>query len=188
MNLPILQLGDDRLRQLSQPVADLQSPGIQALIDQLLETVEQSSGVGIAAPQIALPYRILILASRPNPRYPTAPLMEALAVINPEVVAYRGDRVLGWEGCLSVPGRRGLVPRYPEVEIRFRDRFNLDQTLVLKDFVARIFQHEYDHLQGILFPDRVESPEDLISESAYQILMDAQLDAQLDAQGDRTPA
>ncbi len=180
MNLPILQLGDDRLRQLSQPVADLPDPEVQALIDQLLETVALSNGVGIAAPQIAAPCQIMILASRPSPRYPTAPLMQAMAVINPQVVAYRGDQVLGWEGCLSVPGLRGLVPRYPEVEIQFRDRFNQAQTLVLQDFVARIFQHEYDHLQGILFCDRVESPEDLISEETYQKLMEAQSGSQSD--------
>jgi peptide deformylase len=164
----IIQLGDQRLRQVAQPVGDLLSPEIQALIDQLLETVEAKNGVGIAAPQIAQSLQIMIVASHSSPRYPTAPEMAPIAMINPRIVEMGGDRTVGWEGCLSVPNQRGFVPRYRRVVVEYTDRQGLCQTIVFQDFLARIFQHEYDHFQGILFPDRVESPEHLISEATYQ--------------------
>ncbi|NJM49444.1 MAG: peptide deformylase [Alkalinema sp. RU_4_3] len=164
----ILQLGDPRLRQVAQPVGDVRSPEVQALIDQLLVTVSAKSGVGIAAPQIAQALQIMIVASHPSPRYPQAPEMAPMAMINPQIVEMGGDRIFGWEGCLSVPDQRGFVPRYGKVTIAYTDRQGLGQTIVFQDFLARIFQHEYDHFQGILFPDRVESPEHLISEAAYQ--------------------
>jgi peptide deformylase len=164
----ILQLGDHRLRQVAQPVGDVLSPEIQALIDQLLEAVKVKNGVGIAAPQVAQSLQIMIVASYPSSRYPQAPEMAPMAMINPQIVEMGGDRILGWEGCLSVPNQRGFVPRYGEVTIEYTDRQGLSQTIVFQDFLARIFQHEYDHFQGILFPDRVESPEHLISEAAYQ--------------------
>jgi peptide deformylase len=169
----ILQLGDQRLRQVAQPVGDVLSQEIQALIDQLLEAVEAKNGVGIAAPQVAQALQIMIVASRSGPRYPHAPEMAPMAMINPRIINLGGDRVLGWEGCLSVPDQRGFVPRYREVAIEYTDRQGLTQTIVFEDFLARIFQHEYDHFQGILFPDRVESPEHLISEAAYQGMLKA---------------
>jgi peptide deformylase len=169
----ILQLGDDRLRQMAQPVEDVLSPKIQALIDQLLAAVEAKNGVGIAAPQMAQALQIMIVASRPSPRYPQAPEMAPMAMINPRIINMGGDRILGWEGCLSVPDQRGFVPRYGKVVIEYTDRQGLGQTIVFRDFLARIFQHEYDHFQGILFPDRVELPEHLISEAAYQEMIEA---------------
>jgi peptide deformylase len=167
----ILQLGDNRLRQVAQPVEDVLSPSVQALIDQLLVAVKAKNGVGIAAPQIAQSLQIMIVASHPSVRYPNAPEMEPMAMINPRIVEMGGERILGWEGCLSVPGQRGFVPRYSAVAIEFIDRQGLTQTILFQDFLARIFQHEYDHFQGILFPDRVESPEHLISEAAYQAML-----------------
>jgi peptide deformylase len=169
----IIQLGDQRLRQVAQPVGDVMSPEIQALIDQLLEAVKAKNGVGIAAPQIAQSLQIMIVASHASPRYPQAPEMAAMVMINPRIVEMGGDRTLGWEGCLSVPDQRGFVPRYGRVVVEFSDRQGLRQTVVFEDFLARIFQHEYDHFQGILFPDRVESPEHLISEAAYQEMLKA---------------
>jgi peptide deformylase len=167
----LLQLGDPRLRQVAQPVGNVLSPGTQALIDQLLAAVKAKHGVGIAAPQMAQSLQIMIVASHPSPRYPKAPEMAPMALLNPQIVALGGDRIFGWEGCLSVPDQRGFVPRYGEVTVAYTDRQGLGQTIVFQDFLARIFQHEYDHLQGILFPDRVESPEHLISEAAYQEML-----------------
>jgi peptide deformylase len=164
----ILQLGDDRLRQVAQPVKDLLSLEIQALIDQLLEAVKAQNAVGIAAPQVAIPLQIMIVASHPSPRYPNAPEMAPMVMINPQIIDRGDECVLGWEGCLSVPNQRGFVPRYREIAVEYIDRYGLTQTIVFQDFLARIFQHEYDHFQGILFPDRVESSEHLISEAAYQ--------------------
>jgi len=127
--------------------------------------------VGIAAPQIAASYRLFIVASRPNARYPHAPEMQPTAMINPRIIANSSEMVKGWEGCLSVPGVRGLVPRYQTIQIEYTDRNGNLQKQELTDFIARIFQHEYDHLEGLVFLDRVENNRDLISEEEYQKLI-----------------
>jgi peptide deformylase len=167
MTRPILQIGDPELRRPAQPVGNILSPAIQTLIDQLLVIVHQTNGVGIAAPQVGEPVQLMVLASRPNLRYPTAPLMAPMAVINPRLVAVSETMVSGWEGCLSVPDQRGWVPRHQAVTVACFDRYNQPQTLELTGFIARIFQHEYDHFNGVLFPDRVAYPDDLISEVKY---------------------
>ncbi|HLP88018.1 MAG TPA: peptide deformylase [Nostocaceae cyanobacterium] len=167
----IIQLGNPILRQKAAMVENIPDPEIQQLIDDLITTVAQANGVGIAAPQIALSERIFIVASRPNPRYPNAPEMPPTAMINPKIIAHSPEVVKGWEGCLSVPGVRGLVPRYQTIKIEYSDRFGQLQQQELTDFVARIFQHEYDHLEGLVFLDRVESQQDLITEEEYQKML-----------------
>jgi peptide deformylase len=137
------------------------------LIEDLLEIAQSSNGVGIAAPQVSESLRLFIVASRPNPRYPTAPVMTPTAMLNPRLIAFSSPRVKGWEGCLSVPDKRGLVPRYKEIEVEYFDRLGNLQRRVLTDFVARIFQHELDHLDGKVFLDRLESSEDLYTEEEY---------------------
>ena len=164
----VIQLGDGRLRSHAKPIRDLGDPQLQGLIDDLLATAADKNGVGIAAPQVAEGVQLFIVASRPNPRYPNAPAMAPVAMINPQILSYSDDRVKGWEGCLSVPGQRGLVPRYREIEVSYLDRHGDEHRQHLQDFVARIFQHEYDHLQGKVFLDRVEHPEDLLTEAEYQ--------------------
>ncbi|MBW4421380.1 MAG: peptide deformylase [Myxacorys californica WJT36-NPBG1] len=168
--LDIIELGHPILRQTAQAIASIQDDQIQALIDQLLATVKQSNGVGIAAPQVAQSFQLMIVASRPNPRYPNAPEMEPTPMINPQILSHSTETVKGWEGCLSIPGIRGLVPRYQAIEIEYCDRNGNLQKMQLTDFVARIFQHEYDHFNGIVFLDRVESTKDLITENEYQKL------------------
>jgi peptide deformylase len=165
---PIIQLGNPVLREKAVWVEDIQAPEIQQLIDDLVATVIKANGVGIAAPQVAKPYRLLIVASRPNPRYPNAPEMPPTAIINPAIIAHSQEVVKGWEGCLSVPGIRGLVPRYQNIEIEYYDRHGELQKQELTDFVARIFQHEYDHLEGMVFLDRVESTYEMMTEAEYQ--------------------
>ena len=169
--LSVIQLGDPILRHQAQQVENIEDESIQKLIDELMITVVQADGVGIAAPQVARLYRLFIMASRPNPRYPKAPQMEPTAIINPKITAHSSETVKGWEGCLSVPGIRGLVPRYQTIEVEYSDRNGQLQKLELTDFLARIFQHEYDHLEGKVFLDRVESTLDLITEAEYQKLM-----------------
>ncbi|WP_089093004.1 peptide deformylase [Nodularia sp. NIES-3585] len=164
----IIQLGDPILRQQATWVDNTQDEHIQQLIDDLTATVAKANGVGIAAPQVAASYRLFIVASRPNLRYPNAPVMEPTAMINPRIIAHSPEIVKGWEGCLSVPGIRGLVPRYQAVEVAYTDRNGKLQKQKLTDFVARIFQHEYDHLDGVVFIDRVENSFDMISEDEYQ--------------------
>ncbi|NDJ24612.1 peptide deformylase [Nostoc sp. B(2019)] len=166
--VPIIQLGNPILRQKAVWVDNIQDEQIQKLIEDLIATVAKANGVGIAAPQVAESYRLLIVASRPNPRYPNAPEMEPTAMINPRIVAHSTEIVKGWEGCLSVPGIRGLVPRYQAIEVEYTDRNGKLQKQELTDFVARIFQHEYDHLDGIVFVDRLETTLDMITEQEYQ--------------------
>jgi peptide deformylase len=168
--LVVHQMGADVLRSSSQPLPLPLTPEIQQLIDDLMETADLANGVGIAAPQVAQSWRLFILASRPSPRYPQAPTMEPTAIINPRIMDRSTEEVLGWEGCLSVPGWRGPVARSRWVDVEYFDRFGQPQHIRLTDFVARIFQHEYDHLEGILFVDRVRSAE-LISEEEYQKIM-----------------
>lgn len=166
--LEIIQLGDPVLRLKAQSVENVQSQRIQKLIDNLIATVKQANGVGIAAPQVQVSDRLFIIASRPNPRYPNAPEMSPTAMINPRVLAYSTDTIKDWEGCLSIPGIRGLVPRYQAIEVEYTDRNGKLQKQELTDFVARIFQHESDHLDGIMFLDRLESTHDIITEQQYQ--------------------
>jgi peptide deformylase len=165
--LTVSQLGDPALRQIAQPIYNIQADWVQTLIDRLMETLVQSNGVGIAAPQVAAAYRLLIVASRPNPRYPNAPEMEPTVMVNPRLVSCSSEVAKDWEGCLSVPGIRGLVPRYKAIEIEYTDRQGKLQRQNLTDFVARIFQHEFDHLNGMVFLDRLESVRDIITDQEY---------------------
>lgn len=162
----VRQLGDPILRRVAQPV-DRIDDSLLALINDLIWTAEKTKGVGIAAPQVGVSQRVVIVASRPNLRYPHAPLMEPTALINPEIVA-RGDRRSeGWEGCLSVPDQRGPVWRHDEVEVCYLTPAGEIRQAVFTGFVARVLQHEYDHLEGVVFVDRVTDPQRLLSEADY---------------------
>ncbi len=166
--LEIIQLGNPILRAPTQLIDSILDQRIQKLIDDLIATVGLAFGVGIAAPQVAQSYQLFIVASRPNLRYPNAPTMEPTAMINPKILAHSTQMVKGWEGCLSIPEIRGYVPRYEAIEIEYTDRNGKLQKQELTDFVARIFQHEYDHLNGVVFLDRLESTQDIITEQEYQ--------------------
>jgi peptide deformylase len=167
-NPSIVQLGNPALRQSAQQIELAQDPDLQALIDELVQTMAKAGGVGIAAPQVGILKQLVIIASRPTPRYPHAPEMSPTPMLNPQMVEHSDEMEKGWEGCLSVPGIRGLVPRYRSVTVDYLDRDGQPQRQILHDFVARIFQHEYDHLQGVVFVDRVESTHELMSEQEYQ--------------------
>ena len=167
LKLTVCQVGNPILRQISEPIADVGDREIQQLIDQMLVTLQESNGVGLAAPQIGRSLQLMIVASHPNQRYPHAPKMEPIAMINPEIISHSEETEKGWEGCLSMPMVRGLVPRYRNIEVAYINRQGDRQSAKLTDFVARIFQHEYDHLQGKVFLDRVETNLDLVSESEY---------------------
>jgi peptide deformylase len=166
--LTIAQLGNPILRQIAQPINQINDAKIQNLIDDLIATMTQANGVGIAAPQVSEFQQIIIVASRPTLRYPSAPVMEPTPMINPQIIDHSAEIVKGWEGCLSIPGIRGLVPRYEAIQVEYIDQYGEGQKQELTGFVARIFQHEFDHLQGMLFIDRVESTRDLMTEAEYQ--------------------
>jgi len=169
--LDIIELGHPILEEKARSIEHIRDDRVQTLIDNLLITVQKANGVGIAAPQVAESYQLMIVASRPNLRYPKAPTMEPMPMINPRILAHSDETVKGWEGCLSIPGIRGNVPRYQAIELEFFDRFGKLQKIEMTDFVARIFQHEFDHFNGIVFLDRVESNHDLVTEQEYEKLI-----------------
>lgn len=160
----IAQLGHAVLRQRAAEVENILADECQQLIKQMMLAVSEAGGVGIAAPQIHHSVRIFIMCSKPNARYPDAPLMAPTAIINPEILNYSKEKVKGWEGCLSVPSIRGLVPRHSQISVRYFDQQGHKQQKQLTGFIARIFQHELDHLNGLTFIDQLESSKDLISE------------------------
>jgi len=166
-SLAISQLGNPVLRQVAQPIETVHADWVQQLVDDMMTTLVQSNGVGLAAPQVGQSYCLLIVASRPNLRYPHAPTMSPTAMINPRLIAHSDERVKDWEGCLSIPGIRGLVPRYQTIEIEYTTVSGELQRRELTDFVARIFQHEFDHLHGLVFLDRLETVQDVITEQEY---------------------
>ena len=164
----IAQIGSLILRSKAKPVSSPINSEIIELIDSLIATAIDSKGVGIAAPQISQPYRLFIMASHPSDRYPHAPTMSPTAIINPRIL-HRGNKIVkDWEGCLSVPNVRGLVPRYQSIEVEYTTQAGKIKQEILTDFLARIFQHELDHLDGILFVDRVETESDLYTEAEYR--------------------
>lgn len=169
--LDISQLGSSVIRTFAKKVSEIHAPQIQALIDDMIFTCEESKGMGIAAPQVGHSLSILIMASAPNKRYPYAPMMEPTALINPHVISVSDESIKDWEGCLSLPGIRARVPRHTQVEVSYFDREGKKQHTIFKDFLARLFQHEYDHLIGAVFLDRIESTKDVIMEKEYQRLM-----------------
>jgi len=163
----IAQLGQPVLRGVAEKIADPLAPAVQTLIDDLLATVMEADGVGIAAPQVFAPLSLFIVASHPNPRYPHAPLLEPTALINPELLWVSDEREKGWEGCLSIPGLRGLVPRHRRIGVRYLTRTGEVREEEYADFLARVFHHEFDHVQGVVFVDRVESTRELATEKEY---------------------
>lgn len=169
--LQIAQLGQPVLREKAKPVTNVKDKKIQQLIDDLLVTVMDVNGVGISAPQVYRSLRIFIVASYPNPRYPNAPQMKPTPMINPRLISHSKKTKKDWEGCLSIPGIRGLVPRFTSVKIEYTSRNGkLVKTEYTNDFVARIFQHELDHLNGVVFLDRLDSNKDIITDKEYHKL------------------
>lgn len=168
----IIQLGDEVLRRQADTVTDVHSPEVKQVIADMKATLADSSGVGIAAPQIGESLCIVIIASRPTPRYPEAPTMGPVVMINPSYQATDQQQEKDWEGCLSIPGVRALVPRYRALRVEYLDEDGKQSELLLEAFPARIFQHEADHLQGMVYLDRVEDNRDIIAESEYLKLID----------------
>ena len=156
----VLKMGDPRLLQVSERVAhaDIDTPELHALIADMRDTMAHLSGAGIAAPQIGVGLQVVIFGSRSNlsnPRYPAAPEVPDTVLINPVLEAVGDEEELGWEGCLSVPGMRGLVPRFKRLRYRGVDEHGGSIDRTVEAFHARVVQHEVDHLLGILYPRRV---------------------------------
>ncbi len=163
----IAQLGNQVLRQKAETVLDVHDIEIRQIIEAMQDTLAATSGVGIAAPQISESKQIIIVASRPTPRYPSAPLMKPTVMINPGFQALSNTLEKDWEGCLSIPGIRALVPRYQDIAIHYSSHQGEWVETRLSGFVARIFQHEFDHLEGKTYLDRVENNADIFAESEF---------------------
>jgi len=155
--LKVARLGHPVLRQQAEPVsaADIRSAHVQQLIDDMIETMREYDGAGLAANQVHVPRQIAVIEVGKNPRYPDAPEIPLTVVINPVVTPLTEETEDAWEGCLSVPDMRGVVPRYTGVRLECLDREGKAVDLVAKDFFARVIQHETDHLNGIVYVDRI---------------------------------
>ena len=153
---PILRMGHPLLKEVAAPVRVFDTPELHALVADMLDTMRANDGAGLAAIQIGVPLRVVIFGIEHNPRYPDAEPVPLTVLVNPTIEAVGEGREAGWEGCLSVPGMRGLVPRYRRIRYRARDQFGNAVDKTVADFHARVVQHECDHLDGILYPQRME--------------------------------
>jgi peptide deformylase len=163
----IAQLGAPVLRWVAEAVEDVNGVETRQLIATLQATLADSQGVGLAAPQIGVSKRLIMVASRPTARYPYAPLMPPTVMINPSFTPLSDTQEKDWEGCLSIPGIRALVPRYQDIAIAYTDSNGQAVAINLTGFVARVFQHEYDHLDGKVYLDRVVDNRDIVAESEF---------------------
>ena len=151
----VLRMGDPRLLQPSAPVSDFGSATLSALLDDMRDTMRALNGVGLAAPQIGVNLRAVIFGVEANPRYPDAESVPQTVLINPVLTPLTEAMEEGWEGCLSVPGMRGLVPRYTYLRYQGRDQYGALIDRSVSGFHARVVQHECDHLDGVLYPMRI---------------------------------
>jgi len=152
----ILRMGDPRLLETAQPVAVFDTPELDALVADMLEAMHAADGAGLAAPQIGVGLRVVVFGFDRNPRYPDAESVPQTVLVNPVIQLLSDQRDQAWEGCLSVPGMRGVVPRFTHIHYSgFDPRGNAIERQV-SGFHARVVQHECDHLDGILYPQRME--------------------------------
>jgi len=152
----VLKMGDPLLFQVSEPVTAFDTPELHALIQDMFDTMAALNGAGLAAPQIGVLKRIVIFGVEANPRYPDAEPVPTTVLINPEIEFLTPETDDGWEGCLSVPGMRGLVSRCTRLRYRGVDQFGNSIERTAHGFHARVVQHECDHLDGILYPMRLK--------------------------------
>jgi peptide deformylase len=164
--MEVLTTGDPRLRKRAETQTDYSSPELNSDINTLEAALEEHGGMGIAAPQLGINRRLLLIHSRPNERYPNAPESELQILINPEIISHSHEKELDWEGCLSVPNQRAKVWRYSEITVDYKELDGRSIRAHFSGFTARIFQHEFDHLNGEIFIDHVK-PEDIVSEAEY---------------------
>ena len=149
-------MGDPRLLRLAQPVTEFDSDAIHLLVTDMFDTMRAASGAGLAAPQIGVDLQLVIFGTDAvNPRYPDAPLVPRTVLLNPVITPLGNEEEQGWEGCLSVPGLRGLVPRWSRIRYTGFDQYGDPIERIVDGFHARVVQHECDHLIGKLYPMRM---------------------------------
>jgi peptide deformylase len=151
----VLRMGDERLLARSQEVAVFDTPELHALLTDMRDTMKAQDGVGLAAPQIGVGLRVVIFGFEHNPRYPDAEPVPETVLINPVITILKDTMEEDWEGCLSVPGMRGMVPRHAAIRYQGYDEYGALIDRTVEGFHARVVQHECDHLEGILYPMRI---------------------------------
>jgi len=151
----VLKMGDPLLLAIAAPVERFATPELDALLSDMRDTMAHLNGAGLAAPQIGVGLRVVIFGVKSSPRYPGVEEVPETVLINPIIEPMSADIEEGWEGCLSVPGMRGLVPRYAKLRYSGRDERGNPFQRVVEGFHARVVQHECDHLDGILYPMRM---------------------------------
>lgn len=161
----ILKMGHPLLQQVAEPVTEFNTPALETLLLDMFETMATLNGAGLAAPQIGVSLRLLIFAVENNPRYPEVKSVPQTVLINPQIDILDEKLEQGWEGCLSLPGLRGLVPRYRTIRYSGYDQHGKFFEREAHDFHARVVLHEIDHLDGILYPQRIQDLRDFGFES-----------------------
>jgi peptide deformylase len=152
----VLRMGDPRLLKVAEPVDAFDTPALHALVQDMQDTMAALNGAGLAAPQIGVSLQVVIFGVRRNPRYPDAEEVPYTVLVNPTLTKIDDEMEDGWEGCLSVPGMRGVVPRFRRLRYQGFDPFGNPIDRTVGDFHARVVQHECDHLYGILYPMRMK--------------------------------
>lgn len=152
---PVLKMGEPLLLQVAKRVEHFDTPELHALLTDMLDTMKAHNGAGIAAPQIGESVQVVIFGGFKSPRYPDAEEIPFTVLINPTLTPLSDEQEDGWEGCLSVPGMRGVVPRYKQLRYQGFDQYGVAIDRTVNGFHARVVQHEVDHLLGVLYPMRI---------------------------------
>ena len=155
---PVLRLGDPRLLEVASEVSDFNNPQLDMLIEDMFDTMAAEDGAGLAAPQIGIGVRVVIFGFENNPRYPDSAAVPRTILINPQISALSNELEDGWEGCLSVPGMRGVVSRFKHIRYKGFDAAGEVIDVEASGFHARVVQHECDHLDGIIYTQRITDP------------------------------
>ncbi|MGN6827550.1 peptide deformylase [Paucibacter sp. M5-1] len=172
----LLKMGDPRLLRVAKPVTEFGTPALRELVADMLDTMKAANGAGLAAPQIGVDLQLVIFGFERNERYPDAPPVPLTVLINPLITPLSDAMEEGWEGCLSVPGLRGVVPRHSQLRYSGFDLEGLPIEREATGFHARVVQHECDHLLGVLYPMRIKD----FSRFGYTSVLFPELDPNAD--------
>lgn len=170
--LQIAELGHPVLRTRAEEVKDVQSRVIQELADDMLATLADVGGFGLSAPQVYESLRLFVMTTYPSPSFPDAPTIEPTVVVNPEILQKSEEEASDWESCLSISGLRGRVSRAHSIKVRYTTREGDKIERELSGIPARAFQHEHDHLEGIVYLERMENVKDLMTKKEYEKMLD----------------
>ncbi len=151
----VLKMGDERLLRKAQPVTQFDTPELHELVSNMIETMRAMNGAGLAAPQIGVDLQLVLFEIQENPRYPDVETIPLTILVNPVIEPMGAEMEEGWEGCLSIPGMRGLVPRFSKIRYSGFDAHGHAISKSVSGFHARVVQHECDHLEGMLYPMRI---------------------------------